>query len=136
VWLRIIIGGIKMYCRLCGKESHEKRECKNCTYFLNNGADEETLKKMYSDDRTKRIWKENRDISVKLAMHYYRHLLEEYDQNEIKKDTKENFGFNTFTDGIRCGLDIVLPLLDDEMLMITKKRVKDMLNARKNGSKH
>lgn len=57
------------------------------------------------------IWKENGEIADKLADCYYGSILEEY-KDYIKNDSKENFGFNAFADGVRVGLDIVIPLLD------------------------
>lgn len=90
---------------------------------------EDCLKK--KEPRAKNIWDENYDFADKLGTAYYDSLLEEYDKKAIAKDSKKNFGFNTFCDGIRLGLDIVMPMLDDNGIKEAKKKIKLMLNRRK-----
>lgn len=116
------------YCKICGRKSREESVCSNCRYFLDNGADELTIRKMLSDDKVKKIWKDNGKYSEELAREYYDSLIENYD---VTDDSKENFGFNTFTDGIRLGLDIVMPLIsvDDRAKAIEK--IKTMIKRSK-----
>ncbi|MBU1005225.1 MAG: hypothetical protein KKC54_08090 [Nanoarchaeota archaeon] len=114
------------YCRICGHKSQEK-ECKNCKYLLDNGADEQTIKRMLSNDEVNKIWKENGRYSEKLAHAYYDSIIENYPEN---KDSKENFGFNTFVDGIRLGLDIVVPLLDEKARDIVVAKIDNMIKRR------
>jgi len=121
----------KMPCRICGKHSGAERECQKCSSALMKGVDDSTLKLLYSDDQTKKVWAENGEIAEKLARAYYGHLLEGYGGATLKKDSRENFGFNCFADGIRCGLDIVMPLLDEETREKARTKVSQMLQARK-----
>ena len=118
-----------MHCNICGRKS-EKRICEQCAYLLNHGADEETIKKMHSDEKTKKIWKDNEKRAEDLAHAYYDSVLDMYD--EKKKKPVENFGFNTFADGIRVGLDIVMPLLDEETQEKAKHKIEDMVKKRSN----
>ena len=111
------------YCKICGKESG-KRVCVNCQYLLDNGADEKTIKKMLSDDATKKIWKDNERYSEELGEAYYDSVIENYPSNN---DSKENFGYNTFVDGVRLGLDIVIPLLDKENQDKVVDKIKSMI---------
>jgi DNA-binding ferritin-like protein (Dps family) len=60
---------------------------------------------MLNDDEVKKIWKENEKRAEKLADAYYDSVIENYPKN---KSSKENFGYNTFIDGIRLGLDNAL----------------------------
>ena len=76
------------------------------------------------------VWKDNEKLSEDLGRCYYSHIIKEYKKLK-KKDSKENFGFNTFVDGIRLGLDIVLPLLDDVSRKKAINKAKSMLNRRK-----
>lgn len=119
-----------MHCRICGKKS-EKRACNNCSYLLEKGADEETIKRMLSNDEVKKVWKENEEISEELAYAYYDSVIENYKQSQIKNDSKENFGFNAYVDGIRLGLDIVLPMLDQGMQAKVKEKIDNMVKIRK-----
>ena len=66
-----------------------------------------------------------------LGQAYYDYLLKEYDKKVTSKDSKENFGFNTFCDGIRLGLDAIMPLLDEGGIKAAKQKIKDMLEIRK-----
>lgn len=75
------------------------------------------------------IWKENEEIADKLADCYYDSILEEY-KDYIKNDSKENLGFNAFADGIRVGLDIVIPLLDKNMNKIVEEKISSMIEKR------
>ena len=120
-----------MRCRICGKDSKKERECSQCTYFLKHGADEETIKATYSDDETNKVWQENKNVADELAEAYYDSLIDNYPKSQMKKSSKEEFGFNTFTDGIRVGLDIILPLLDLESQEKTKAKIKEMVAASK-----
>ena len=115
-----------MNCKICGKES-ENRICKDCQYHLNHGADEETIKRMLSNDPVKEVWKENEEYSEKLAEAYYESVIENYKKT---KDSKENFGYNTFIDGIRLGLDIVVPMLDKGKIIDVQDKIESMLEFR------
>ena len=112
-------------CRICGKGTSR---CDRCSYLLKNGADEGTIRKMLSDTKTSKIWTENKEIANKLAYAYYDSLIETYGKQ--KKDSRENFGFNTFADGINLGLDVILPLLDAEHLKKVKGKIEMMLKKR------
>ena len=118
-----------MHCNICGRKSGE-RTCKQCAYLLNHGTNEGTIKKMHSDEKTKKIWKDNEKRAEDLAHAYYDSVLDMYDNPQAKKDSRENFGFNTFADGIRVGLDIVMPLLDEETQEKAKNKIKSMLEKR------
>ncbi len=83
---------------------------------------------MLSDTETNNIWAENKEIANKLAYAYYDVLIETYDKQ--KKDSRENFGFNTFADGINLGLDIVMPLLDEVHFKKAKAKIESMLKKR------
>lgn len=86
---------------------------------------------MYSDDKTKRVWKENEGLAERLAQAYYDSCIENYPKPQTKRDSKENFGYNTFMDGIRLGLDITLPMLSPEMQGRVKGKIESMLKLRK-----
>ncbi len=75
------------------------------------------------DPEVKRIWEKNNNTATKLADAYYDSLLNEAEEF-IKKDSKENVGYNMFLGGIRVGLDIIIPLLDEK----TKKKVDDKID--------
>jgi len=117
----------KMYCKICGREANKER---TCNYFLEHGETEETLRSMYSDDEAKKIWRENEKIAEKLADAYYDSVIENYKTTQIRKTTRKVFGYNTFIDGIRAGLDIVLPMLDEEKLKEIKEKIKVMIKRR------
>ncbi len=127
---------MSMKCRICGRTSGVERECKDCRYFLDNGADESALRRMHSDKRTMRIWKENERIAEALARAYYDFVISEYDKKTVQKNSKEDFGFNTFVDGIRCGIDIIVPMLDDAMRDKVKEKIKHMIRVRTNADRH
>src|SRR3989338_7344394 len=115
------------FCRICGKAS-EAGVCPNCQYFLDSGSDEETLKRMLSNDIVKSIWKQNEQRAEDLGRAYYDSVLENYLPSA--EDSKENFGFNTFVDGIRMGLDIILPLLDDAAQEMVIEKINGMVEFR------
>jgi len=73
-----------------------------------------------------RIWKKNEHIAEELADCYYDSVLEGYKEH-IEKDSKENFGFNVFVDGIRIGLDIIIPLLDENHTEKAKQKIETMI---------
>src|SRR3989339_989365 len=116
----------ELHCTICGKTSGNERFCKNCAYLLKNGGSEETIRKMLSDDTVKKIWKENKAIAEKLANAYYESVLESY-KKQMKHDSKENFGFNTFSDGINMSLDIIMPLLDENTQDMVKEKINSMV---------
>ena len=118
-----------MHCKICGNKSDENRLCKKCKYFLDNGTSEQAIRRMYSDDKTKKVWEGNKKIAEGLADAYYDHLLKEY-ENKHKKDSKENFGYNTFADGINLALDITLPMLDKEIQEYIKEKINFMIKKR------
>lgn len=119
------------YCRICGKKS-KNRVCNNCQYLIDNGADEETIKKMLSNDNAKKIWKANEEHSEELACAYYDSVIQNY---KVTIDSKENFGYNTFVDGIRLGLDIIMPLLDEEGQEKVIDKIKSMIKVSKERGK-
>lgn len=80
-------------------------------------------------ERVDKIWKENLEISGRLAECYYDSILEEYGE-PIEKSSKEDLGFNTFADGIRVGLDIIIPLLDENKKKETEERINFMIEKR------
>ncbi len=106
-----------MKCRLCGKESFFEM-CESCI-------------RKHNPNWTNKIWKSNKKLAEGLGEAYYDSLLKEYDQKTIRKDSKENFGFNTFCDGIWLGLDIVMPILDASSMKAAEQKIKDMLKIRK-----
>mgnify|MGYP001583433438 FL=1 len=81
------------------------------------------------DPETEKIWKENEIWAEKLGDAYYDSVLKESEEL-IKKDTKENVGYNMFVDGIKVGLDIIMPLLDEEMQEKAKDKIEQMLTKR------
>ncbi len=78
----------------------------------------------------KKIWKRNEKLAVELAECYYQSILDEYG-NEIKKSSKEDLGFNAFTDGIRLGLDVILPMTDEKGRKIIIEKLRCMVSHRK-----
>jgi hypothetical protein len=120
----------KVNCRICERESAQT-ECKDCRYFLKHGFDESAIKSMHNDKKAIKIWKENEKIAESLAREYYDFVLENYDKKDRQKGTKEDFGFNVFVDGIRCGMDIIIPMLDDEMQAKVKDKINGMLKTRR-----
>lgn len=119
----------KMHCKICGKKSHRKNICKDCDYFLKHGATEEAIKSMLADTRSQKIWKEDEKIAHELADAYYNSTIENY-KISSNKDSKENFGYNTFIDGIKVGLDIIMPMLNDEYQKIIKEKINNMIEIR------
>ncbi len=83
-----------------------------------------------TNEEVKKIWKENEEIADELADCYYDSILDEYNKY-IEKDTKENFGYNAFSDGIRVGLDIILPLLSDFDRIKIKEKINSMVEKRR-----
>lgn len=120
-----------MFCRICGRKSGNRRECKRCTYFLDRGTDEYVIRRMLSDDKTKSIWGKNEVIAEELARSYYDHLIETYNKEQVKKYSKEDFGFNAFTDGIRLGFDVIIPMLDEETKNEVNEKIRSMIAFRK-----
>ncbi len=109
-----------MKCRFCGKESFFDM-CEEC------------IKKQHPN-RTEKIWKDNQKLADELGLAYYDFILKEY-KKPAAKDSKENLGFNTFCDGIRLGLDTVMPLLDDFEIKAAKRKINDMLEIRREAKK-
>lgn len=97
---------------------------------LKNRVSEEMIKKVLFDTKTNKIWNENKAIANRLAYAYYDFLIEAYDKNRIKNDSRKNFGFNTFADGINLGLDTIMPLLDDVHIKKVKAKIETMLKIR------
>ena len=64
-----------MFCRICGNNSGNERECKRCIYLLDRGDDEDSIKRMLSDDKTRKIWAENEEIAENLAKTYYGYVI-------------------------------------------------------------
>ena len=118
-----------LHCTICGN-SGSKSICKNCAYLLKNGATEESIRKTLGDHAAQKVWKANRKIAEGLAKAYYGHLLENYNPAQIKKDF-ENFGFNAFADGINLGLDVIMPLLDEEHSKKVLEKIENMVSIRK-----
>jgi len=87
---------------------------------------------MLSDDDVKKIWKENEKYSVELADAYYDSVIENY---KVTNDSKGNFGYNTFIDGVRLGLDIIMPLLDEEYQEKVIDKIKSMIKVRNDRKK-
>lgn len=83
---------------------------------------------MLGNDTVKSIWKQNEQRAEDLGLAYYDSVLENY--LPLPKDSKENFGFNTFVDGIRMGLDIILPLLDDAAQEMVVEKINSMVEFR------
>jgi hypothetical protein len=117
-----------MHCRICGKSAKQTDLCKACTYYSKHGASEEALRRMYSDDETKKIWRENKKIAEELANAYYDSVIENY--KAPASDSKENFGYNTFIDGIRLGLDVTLPAIDEELRKKIQQKIESMIRFR------
>lgn len=93
----------------------------------------EKEKKEFFDDidpEVKKIWEENTNTATKFADAYYDSVLKGV-KEFIKKDTKENVGYNMFLDGIRVGLDIIIPLLDEKTKKKVDDKIKMMLTKRK-----
>jgi len=79
---------------------------------------------MNDEKKVKKIWEENEKLAEELAYCYYESLLNEYKKHR-KNDSKENFGFNTFVDGIRLGFDITMPMQDEQI----RKAIKNKIHA-------
>lgn len=118
-----------MHCKICGKKSNKKNICENCNYFLKHGTTEESIKNMITDVRAQKIWKENEKIAQDLANAYYNSTIENY-KILLEKDSKENFGYNTFIDGIKIGLDIIIPMLNNESQKVIKEKINNMIKIR------
>ena len=87
---------------------------------------------MLSNDNVKKIWKANEKYAERLGNAYYDSVIENY--KFIKKDSNENFGYNTFVDGIRLGLDIIIPLLDEGSQEKVIEKINSMIEIRKKAS--
>ena len=120
---------IKDKCTICDDET-KNSPCERCSHLIKKGATKETIRRMLSDVTTNKIWLENKEKADRLARAYYDSLLEEYNVKMMREDNKENFGFNTFADGINLGLDIVLPLLDEEHAAKVKEKIETMIKRR------
>ena len=116
-------------CKICG-EINKTNLCERCNYLLKNGASEEIIKNMLSDKKTNKIWSENKKIANELAYAYYDYLLKEYKKIKTNKDSKENFGFNMFAEGINLGLDVIMPLLDEEKHKEVLEKIRGMVRRR------
>lgn len=104
-----------MKCYYCSKET-PLEICKEC--------DEKASAK-----RTQLIWNNNKRKSHELSEVYYDYILDVF-RDRMKNDSKENFGFNMFAEGINMGLDIVMPFLDDDLLQGANKKIRDMIDVR------
>jgi hypothetical protein len=111
-----------MNCSLCGKES-VWTVCEECV-------------KDHNSPRTMAVWENNRETAEKLAQAYYKHALAAYGKEKIRKDSKENLGFNAFCDGINMGLDIITPFLDENQAKAVQKQISQMLELRKQNKKY
>lgn len=87
---------------------------------------------MKNMDKKKRdeIIKKNIKISEDLAYCYYQYLLDQY-QKVMEEDTKENIGFNAFTDSIQLGLDITLTRVDDQTRKTIKEKIESTIKHKK-----
>lgn len=110
-----------MNCSICGKES-DLYLCKDCV-------------RKNTDKRTLGIWEQNRALANSLGEAYFKPTLKSYDKSAVKKDSKENLGFNLFCDGVNLGLDVALPFLDDEKLACAKNKIDELIQTRKKFSK-
>ncbi len=117
------------HCSICGKGSLLDT-CEDCSFLLKQGASKKTIERMISDKETSATWAENKITAERLARAYYGPLLDSYGEKILKKKDKENFGFNTFADGITLGLDVIMPLLDDFHSKKAKKKISMMLSKR------
>ena len=120
-----------MFCRICGNNSGNERKCNRCIYFIDRGDDEAAIRRMLSDDKTKAVWEENEKTAEELARAYYDHVIENYSLEQVKNHSKENLGFNTFTDGIRLGLDVIMPLLDEGLKKKVNEKIDSMMASRR-----
>lgn len=120
-----------MICDMCERES-EKKVCDECLFMLNNGADKESIRKMMSEDFMQKISNNNGKYAEDLADAYYDSVIEEYKDVE---DTKENFGYNTFFDGIKMGLDIIIPILDQKQRDDVHNQIESMIKYAKEQKK-
>ena len=115
-------------CTICGTGDGI---CASCAYMVKHGATEETIKRMHTDKKTNEIWKQNEKIANDLGDVYYDSVLDVFSSALIKRDSKENFGYNMFCEGIRVGLDVVVPLLDPKTKQRLGMKIKDMIEFRK-----
>ena len=104
-----------MKCRECGKK---------CLF----GLCEECLEQ--KEPRASKIWQKNCELADKLGNAYYDSLLKNYDLKIISKSAKKDFGFNTFCDGIRLGMDIIMPMLDENGIKAVQQKIKAMLKLK------
>lgn len=111
-----------MRCKICGATSGGVNLCLRCEFLLERGVRLETLKRLQNKTQVEKVLRENRRLSTKLADTYYDSLLKK-SKNVLKKDSKENFGYNTFIAGIELGLDMVLPLVD----AMTRKEIREQM---------
>lgn len=111
-----------MHCRVCGAVSGGVSLCLRCEFLLERGVRQETLERLQNKTQVEKVLRENGRLSTKLADAYYDSLLKK-SKNILKKDSKENFGYNTFAAGIELGLDMVLPLVDT----VTRKEIREQM---------
>lgn len=84
---------------------------------------------MIGNDIVNAVWKQNEQIAENLANAYYDFVLEDY-KDQMKKDNKENAGYNMFAEGINMALDIIMPLLDDFSQIKVKAKIDSMVKIR------
>jgi len=69
-------------------------------------------------------------MATALAGAYYESVLALY-KREARKDSRENFGYNSFADGANMVLDIIIPLLDETTKARVNHRIDRMIEVRK-----
>ena len=121
--------GNEQICSVC-KEKNNREICDRYRDLIKNGASEEAVKRMLSDKETNKVWEENKHTANILADAYYESILDEF-KGEMKKSSKETFGYNTFAEGITIALDIIMPMLDKESRAVVKRKIDMMISARK-----
>lgn len=117
-------------CRICGEKTGKKDLCQRCAHLTEFGSDEITIRTMLKDDRSNNIWRGNKIIATALADAYYESVLALYER-EARNDSKENFGYNSFSDGANMVLDIIMPLLDETARARVNHRIDRMIEVRR-----